>query len=318
MELLKRAKEDGDCLSAAAALHSSGVAGLLRVVDVAPENRRIGLLSYAVAKRIGAAADWAGKIDVTIALINEAPRPSVMPLFDEVLAELLDGAAAVKEIMGAAKDVSELLGVLLGLLGIDIKLPVPRTTATVGRLRLVLRSQQLPETEEILLRWIIKTIDGVGRLTSFGRDAEATVLTRLVGGVCESSGCRGGSGMAVALVKRARTVLGSEIENLTFEQAIAQLCERMPTQGAAVNFLIAVKGSPATTEAQGAVLLKKLVETFLRIRSLGELFGEVLSQPESDRLAKQLAIQLADGSLPTELSRQLLLRLETFLKQGRQ
>ncbi len=316
-DVLAQTKDTDACLPAFTALDTGGVPGLLRFLETVPDGKRSMMLTFALAKRLYSASAWAGKIDAVTTLFTDGAPPPAIQLVDEALAELLDGAAAVKEIMGAAADLSEVLGVLVGLLGIDLKLAAPRSASTLIRIRNILRIQRMPATEEIILRRVLKSVDGTARLTNFGRDAEATVLRRLVAGLCEPGGCRGGSTMAIALVKRARSVLGSDVEDLPFDAATNELCELLANKATVISFLIAVKGAPGVTEGQAAFLLKKLAEIFLQTRSLGDLFGDSLERTEKEHLVQQIAISLADSSLPVDLSRHLLLRLESFVKQGK-
>jgi hypothetical protein len=316
-DVLKQTNDFESFLPAATALDHGGITGLLQFIETAPESKRSILLTFALAKRLSTVTSWTQKIETIISLFGESISENGLHLLDEALAELLDGATAIKEIMGAATDLSEVLDVLVGLLGIDLRLAAPRTAAVVPRIRAISRTQQLPATEEIVLRRILKTLDGSMRLTNFGRDAEETVLRRLIIGLCDSVGCRGGGSMALALIKRARSVLGNGIEDLSFDEAVNEVCSLLPNKSSVISLIISLKGAPTITEGQSSFLLKKLAEIFLQTRNLSDLFGDTLEKSEKEQLVQQLAITLAASALPVDLSRNLLLRLESFVKQGK-
>jgi hypothetical protein len=201
------------------------------------------LIRGAFARLLRGHGDWNDKLRALIALGRGDPKAEATAYLDEMVAEILDGAEAVKEVLGGQPDAAAANRALIHL-STGSCLPPKNPISCVVELNDMLGRLEMPLTREVLLERVAREIGGTRRLTKEGHDAEREAFVGLVRELVVDDGIMGGPGMADAVVKRARMALSETDIDLTVERAIDRLLDIMPDRAVRIGFLLDLARSP--------------------------------------------------------------------------
>ena len=230
-----------------------GLKGLMKMVggSVADENReffvRVGLAAY-----LGGAGDWSGKLELLMEQVSASPGPDGLALLDEVIAEILDGAEAIKLVLGPQPDLGTALLCMVQLSKGSLKVRDPGSVC--GRLNAILSRTNLPLTRQILLERVHRQLAGIAPLSREGRGEDRAKFTTIVRALMEISGISGGSDMCDAVTERSRIVMVEEGGDMTPEQGLSITLNLLPTRAAQLGFLLELFGTPFEEKHHVAVL----------------------------------------------------------------
>ena len=191
----------------------------------------------ALAGKIAGSGSWDGKLLILIDLSTQSLKPESIRYIDEIAAEILDGAEAVKEVLGGQPDAAAANRVLILLCRGRVK-PPKNPRSCIVKLNDMMANLELPLTQKVLLERVEIEIGGTLPLTKEGKSVNRDAFVGLVRELVSEVGLLGGPGMSEALIKRARITLSSGDDNLTFEQAIDSLIDLMPNRAVRLGFLL--------------------------------------------------------------------------------
>ncbi len=220
------------------------------------------LIRGALAHHLGTAAGWAGKIEVALELLAVDANRAGVPFIDEALAEILDGAEAIKEILGRQPDLSSALHALSDLARGRHEAPKP-APEFLTPLNDALGRHRLTASRQVLLDRMRRELGGIKPLTQ-NPTGQGDAFVGLLRGLVVPLGLRGGTSMTAAVVQRARLVYQ---DHGTPEQATRRVADHIPVPLSRIGFLIGLAGSDLADKTRPAIedLLGKTIDRIVRL-----------------------------------------------------
>jgi hypothetical protein len=190
-----------------------GAGGLQALIDKvnaeAGTEERHPLILAGLAAHLGEQGDWSGKAEALIKLLDDGASVVAQAYVDEALAEILDGAAAVAELLGGVADAATAHRMLVQLC--QGRLPeVKNPLSCINELNQTMGRFELENARAALLSRVARGIGGVKPMTREGRDGDRQALVALIRNLEGYAGLMGGAQMAEALTLRAKMALGGD------------------------------------------------------------------------------------------------------------
>jgi len=249
----ERAKTFADAEKYSALLKAKGLDSL---IDGAgqweKEENREFVIRGAMASHITSCRDGDGKLQLLIGLSRDHPGPEAVAYLDEITAEILDGAAAVMEVLGGQPDAAAANRKLINL-SCGRCQPPKKPISCIVELNDMIARLDMPLTRQVLLERVENEIGGIRPLTREGKTVDREAFAVLVRELAEDDGLMGGPGMGAAVVGRARITLTKDESDLSAEQAIDHLLDLMPNRAVRLGFLLDLAAS-ALFEKEGDVI----------------------------------------------------------------
>ncbi|CCQ73307.1 cyclic nucleotide-binding domain-containing protein [Magnetospira sp. QH-2] len=255
------------------------------------------IIRTALAHSLGQAAGWSGKAEVMLDFLGPNVEKAAIPFIDEILAEILDGAEATKEILGHQEDLASALRTLSDLS--RGKYEVPKVSPEyVGRLNTALGKYRLTASRQVLLERMRRELGGIKRLTR-DEDRQDDAFITLLRGLIVPLGLRGGSGMAEAMVQRGRLVFQSSGQG-TPGGAVQRITDTIPIPLSKVGFLLSVASTGLREKAQ-PVIEQCLAKTLKGMGSLAMALPGAKLNPPLKAAIEELADRAARVDLDEDL-----------------
>ena len=312
-QLRDRVRELDDTDELQKAVSEKGLAALpVGNSDAAPTFEALscltGIMSYG--------GSWPGRVAEMLDLL-EMPGGSAAArgLADELIAEAVDGAEAISELMGGLRGPGEACTNLTALATGTGNLPKYANEAA-HRLHAMMAKTPLRATQNVLLERVARVLSGIKPLTESGSGGERRLFMALVPKLLDPAGTLGGGSTAEALTLRAKMALGGS-EELPMNEAIGQLQSLFPTRAVRLGYLLDLMGTP-TGEKYAAPIKTALVQLIGQLRSVRDLVPQGTSHDILLAVVEALRARLAMGSLPDELRGALAASLERLLAGGGQ
>lgn len=317
-QIKERARTLSDDETYPALLKAKGVNALIDVVTQREKQAdREFLIRGAFARLLREHGDWDAKLRALIELGRGNPKAEATAYLDEVVAEILDGAEATKELLGGQPDAAAANRVLIHL-STGSCIPPKNPISCIVELNHMLGRLEMPLTRQVLLDRVAREIGGIRHLTKEGHEAEREVFVGLVRELVVDDGIMGGPGMAEAVVKRARMALSETDIDLSVEKAIDRLLDIMPNRAVRVGFVLDLARS-ALGEKE-STLVAQYLNRLQRQLSLGSsLVPEGSDQETVARVIHGLKDRLAEWPVDADWHRNLGKSLDGLLarSQGR-
>lgn len=262
------------------------------------------LLGAGLARAIGRSADWNGKIERALDLAAKSPEPPAWRTADEIVAEILDGTAAVREFLGYQPDLGSALATLAAVA--TGRAEARRGEPPVkGRLNTLLREGRLPLTREILLERVVRGLGGITPLSSEGIGGEVRAFASIFNAVVEPTGLAGSSGMAAAITRRMRSLhRAPEGDDLPPGKAIDKVMMSLRTWAGRFGYLLDLHGSDFGKRypeaVQGAILV-----ILPGIQTADELLAAGSSSEDALEAARTLRTRIDGAGLPDDFARKV-------------
>lgn len=309
-----RARETAKPDAGLEALKNQGLNGLMAYVADQEPGEEASLHAGAVlAAHLRTSGDWLGKADLLLELLKDGAETPGRRLADEILAEILDGTEAVRDLLGGQADLSQALLMLAGLATGRAKVRDPDTVQ--GRLNTVMGQFMLPETRSILLARVAEGIGGIQPLTREDEAADRSAFKALFKTVTAYGGLWGGPAMSDAVTRRLRILFGGDDGDLSVEDAIIQIGTMLPAPVVQLGYLLDLSGSP-TGQAHPKVVLTALLKLVSGIGTFGDLLPEGSSPALYERAVQDLQPRLAASMLPDEAGQLVGAKMASFLVEA--
>jgi len=269
------------------------------------------MVQAALAFRLGEAGDGANKIDLMLDVIGKAADHPRLDLLDGIVAEILDGPAALKDLIGDWGDSGSALKAMVRLA--YGRFPVnKRTHPVLVRLNGRLGATPLPMTRQALLERVEVTLRGIGPLTREGREEERLAYMAVFRELFEAAGLGGGPGMAEAAVLRAKSVLGDGHEDLPSPVTLQQLLQTIPNQAVRLGFLMDLTGTDFFKKNDKLILglLMRLTE---ELKSAADIVPPGENKDRRTAVVAGLKERVSRLDLSDDLGKAFLASLEKLL-----
>ncbi len=296
-------------------LKEKGINALLtRMIGSHGEDKANYYIYQAFARCLRDGGDWNTKLEILSRLGKDDLTPEATSILDEVLAEILDGSAAVQELLGGQADLSSAIRMMIMVSQGRAKTPA-HVLSCMEAVNETLHRLDLPLTKQVLLERVAVHLSGVRKLTKEeDKESERNALTVIIREVTDISGILGGEVMCGAITKRARISLSNEDEDLTFPDAMSRIINLIPNRAARIGYLAELAQSPVAEEYR-ALVLSELTKITGQVMSLQDLTTDVSPPAIINEAVEGLKLRLSSGEIPEECRDKLQKILETILSK---
>lgn len=273
------------------------------------------VLNATLAAYLSEGRDWSFKTLLATELLQKDSSAEAVAFVDECLAEILDGAAALQEVIGSQKSLGLALATLADVGGGHFRVAGGRAAAApLGRLVAALAQHPLPLVRNALLERVIAGLKGVQPLTREGQQADGKAFAKIFVGVTGFGGFYGGPAMSEAVTRRIRMVMNSNGRDLSVEEGIAKILELCPTSAVRLGYLLDLSGSEFGT-ANKVVILKTLYNVLQEITSIRELAPSATNE-EFVKAVSEVNERLRAGLFPEDVTALIAKRLAKLAQTG--
>ena len=298
--ITERAEEAEDVDELKQLLTSKGLEALVkRVGDTADEGKREYLIHAALAAYIGNARDWERKLDLVLDQAESLTEDTAFVYLDEMIAEIFDGADALKELLGYQRDLADSLQTLVSVSGGTYKAKkragpiLKRVNATRGRF-------EMPCTSGVVMERVGRELSGIQPLSKEGGRTEEEAFRELLGDLVESRTIAEGAGaVSEAVTLRAKSVLAGEGMDESSEKAIDDVLALLPTQAARFGYLIDLGHTDFGAKNQ-SLLVSRLAAIVKNLKSATDLVYAGASDSDVIFAAASVRDRLLSTNLPEE------------------
>ena len=297
------------------ALQAGGLQALIDKVNAeAPADERHMLILAGLAVHMGEQGDWSGKIEGLVKLLDGQAGVVVQAYVDEALAEILDGTAAITELLGGVADAASAHRMLVQLC--QGRLPeVKNPLSCINELNKTMAAYELENARDAILGRVARGIGGVKPMTREGKEGERTALVTLIRNLEGYAGLLGGPQMAEALTLRAKMALGREDGDLSAEDAVASILAYLPSLPSRAGFVLDLSATDTGAKQQAAVV-RNLAQAMRGLTGIDALTGGGQDANMAKRVADVLKEKIAAAGLPDELKRTAAATLDKALANG--
>ncbi len=272
-------------------LKSKGLDALVKFAEASHNGDNVSYcIRHAIAQYLGDGGDWNSKIELLTALGRDGLSDTGLGFLDETLAELLDGASAVKEMLAGQPDAATANQVLIKLCQ-GRAIDQASSLSCIADVNDLMHRHDMTWTKKILLERVAAYVGGINRLTKEGPEQERKAYLLIVRELTEVSGMMGGSEVCGAITRRARIVFSKGGDNLAFPEAMTRVIDLLPHRAARIGYLVELAMSPFAQEFKTFVL-SALGKTAKQLTSLESLVAtgspQSLVQDAVDGLQKRL------------------------------
>jgi hypothetical protein len=201
--------------------------------------------NYMLAKFLAGGQGWDAKLDRILELKSQpgVPEP-VDRLLGEMIAEILDGASVIQDLLGTQPDLVSALNSLSDLAVGSLKVD-PVRQPTLDELNKAFAGSGMELAREILTLRIGREIGGRNALTRVGGDEDIKALAGIARRLVDSDGrFVGGPDMAEAIASRYSRKFDDLGARGASQQLARGMTEMFPTPGGRITFLCALLSAP--------------------------------------------------------------------------
>lgn len=312
-ELKEQAGDTALADELAGTLAAGGLDAVVSAADMSiGKSLRPMLVRFVLARHLSKAADWDAKFLCLARLGSQDLSERAVGFLDEALAELMDAASAVMELLGGQPD----LGTAnrnIALLAVG-RCPIPKNPLScLEDVNNLMGRQALPLARRMLYERLAAEIAGTRPLTREGRDKDRDMFVTLVRDLIELAGLEGGPAVADAMTRRARIVLSPGEDDLIVEDAVARVLDLLPHRAVRMGYLLDLVVSPLGQAHQNAIfgLLGRLVQ---QLSSVASFLPKGSSAELRDQTMASLQQRLTAEGLPSAWREGIAQALDGFSK----
>lgn len=288
--------------------------GLAALPMGAPNEAPSFAVMSCLAGILATGGDWQGRLSKLLDLLEgEGGSVAARALVDQLIAEVLDGAQAITEILGGLREGIEACSHLIALATGAGKLP-KFAKQSAHRLHALMGKMPLVATQHVLMERVARVLSSIKPLTQEGGDAERHAFTALIPTMLDPAGVLGGGPTAEALTLRSKMTLGNH-EDLTLNVAIERLMDLFPNRAVRLGYLLDLMPTPTGLKTNDTIrgFLARLIG---QLQSVRNLLPDGAPREGLTAAILGLRARLEMDTLPEEIRGALLLSLDRLLKGG--
>ncbi|MEK9723302.1 MAG: cyclic nucleotide-binding domain-containing protein [Rhodospirillaceae bacterium] len=178
----------------------------------------------------------------------------------------------------------------------------------------VLGRHPLALTRAMLYQRVAAEIGGTRPLTREGKAKDRDMFVTLLRDLMELAGLEGGPEIAEAVTRRARIVLSTDAEDLSFDAAVARVMDLLPHRSVRMGYLLDLVVSPLGQDNQSAVfaMLGRLVQ---QLTSITAFLPRGTTPEMRDRVMASLKRRLTAEGLPSAWREGIAQALDGFARR---
>ena len=270
-EIAERARDKGDEDKYTALLKEKGLEQLIKgITREAGDADALFMIRSVLAKYLGNAADWEQKLLLMVEEAETDPEDQAMAYLDEIIAEVFDGSQALREVLGYQRNLGDALGTLSAL-SVGQYEKKRKSVAVLERLSAIRSRRPLPLSRIVMLERIESELAGINPLTGDGKEADQKAFKKLVGQLVDHYALVGKDNqVSEAATSRAKSLFVKEGSYESWEKAIDDMLDLLPTKAAKFTYLIDLCETGVGAEKQ-AHIIEKLELIVQSLRSVNDL-----------------------------------------------
>ena len=317
-QFTERARDTEDTGKYLAILKNKGLAAALDGIRQAFAPRiRVFFTGAVLAAYVGQSREWKNKLLLVIELLDKKTDAEALAHIDEICAEIVDGAEAVKDLLGPQPDLISALRVIAQLSAGRYRSGKPDATL-LDRFNAVMARHRMPATQGVLLERVERAVSGTQPLTRESDETDKTAFTSLLENLIDFGGLVGGGRVSEAVTRRARMVLKTGDDDLSPEEGIASILKLLPNRAVKIGYLLDLSQSEFGAKHRMDVL-KSLLAIVEKISSMTGLLPEGSSRQDFVRAVNDLRQRLGSGALGEEVGALISKKLDRLIgDKGRQ
>lgn len=314
-QLMKNAQQMMSREDLSETIRAGGLQALIDKVNAeSPTEDRHQMILAGLAAFMGEQGDWSAKIEGLIQQLGDGASVVAQAYVDEALAEILDGAAAVSELLGGAPDAATAHRMLVQLC--QGRLPeVKNPLSCINEFNTTMGKYQLENARKVLLDRVARGIGGVKPMTREGKEGDRTALVALIRNLEDHAGLMGGAQMAEAITLRAKMALGGPDGDLTAEQAVGKILGNLPSLPSRAGFVLDLAATETGTKQQ-PVVIRNLAQAMRGLTDVSALTGGGDDAAMAKRVAASLTEKVEASNLPPDLKKTASATLAKALGNG--
>jgi len=307
-KVLTRARKSDDLIAYADFLERNDLDRAIALIEDEVGEKQVLRTIYGMLANHLEGGGWREKFKRAIALAETSQDQRALDFADELIAEILDGAAAIEELFGGFATPVEAWKTYMSIVSGRFTKAPGYMSPDIVRLNELFNRHALDATRQVLLRRISKGLGSTQALSKDGREKDRSDFVGLLRGLVEPTGLSGGPQMAEAMILRAKTLLGEDGTDLPIDTAIRQALYLMPSQAVRLGVLLDLTSSDLGQKYDGAIR-QQLLHLLDALRSIYDLFPQDVQEDERlqgiDALRERLGMSVLGDDLKTSLSASL-------------
>ncbi len=297
-------------------LKEKGLGALLKWANTRGDADDAYILSrHALSRLLNEGGDWNSKLLLLVELGGGNLDPAAVDCLDEVMAEVLDGANAVVELLGGQADAAMANRALILLCAGRCPAP-PRPISCIVEFNSLMGRFNFPQTRKVLYDRVASYLSGTRNLTREGKEKDREAFVGLVRELVDVAGLKGGPRMCAGLTLRARLVLSSGDQDLTFPEAMNRITDMLPSRGARIGYLLELfqsdVGSPNSN-----VILSAMARIVGQLKTLASLVPAGSSEDKISKSIEGLKAKVVSEGLPEAWRNTLKKTFDTLMSKPR-
>lgn len=307
-KVLARARKSDDLATYAEFLERNNLDSAIALIerDVGP--KQVERTIYGMLANHIEGGGWRDKFKRAIVLAETSVDARSVALADELVAEILDGMAAIEELFGGFSTPVDAWKTYVAIISGRFTKAPGYMSPDIVRLNELFNLHPMTATRQVLLRRVSKGLGSTQAFSKDGREKDRSDFVGLLRGLVEPTGLSGGPSMAEAMILRAKTLLGEDGYDLPIDTAIRQALYLMPSQAVRLGVLLDLT-STDLGEKHEVAIRQQLLHLLDALRSIYDLFPEDVHEDERthgiDALRERLGMSILGEDIKTSLSASL-------------
>jgi len=267
-----------------------------------------------LAVALASASDWSGKLTVLLDIADKDLDEDAVRMFDEVVAEICDGAGAVTQLLGHRENRAAAFLTLIALVQ-GQRIAKIAADSLPDRLNRLSAGGGLPLTSSVLLGRVARGPRDASPLARDGQDADRQALTNVIRSLASPAGLAGGPDMAEAVTLRVQTTFGSD-HDLGVDKAVERILIVLPSQAAGTGYLVSLLQS-TLGRANSKTVLAPLRETLRGLTSMSSLMPPGTPPDVLQHAAEMLRGHVITADIPETIRDGIVATLANLAKPER-
>ena len=293
----ERAKDAANAQKYYLMLNEKGIQAVFdAVVENVDKKDRDFMIRAALATHIGDAKGWDRKFELMVLQAEAHPGLEAMAYVDEVMAEIFDGAEAVKELLGYQRTLGEALQTLIAV-GSGRYEPQKRAGPFLERLNKIMPRYDMTATRGVMLERLQREVAGVKPLSKEGELSEQDAFSVLIQNLIEHKVIADGGTISEAATLRAKMVFSNDGLNESSEIAIDSMLKMLPSKAIKVQYLLDLVGSDFGEKNQNHII-EQLARIVRSLKSVSALVESGAGREEVIEATARIRDRLLSTKLP--------------------
>lgn len=285
-----------------------------KVDEVARPDEQAVMLMTSLTLFLAGGQSWDAKLEKILDLLKPGLPENLTGILDEILAEVLDGATVVQDLLGAQPGLGAALVAIVRLASGKMAETGRPPFGLLGRIDSLFAKSVMPACREILYDRVRRQLATGRRLAPEGED-EAGAFAQLVVALHDGSGSfPEGLPMLDALMDRAGRVYAEPDMPPEPKRTLDSMVRIIAETRARIRFLINLSVT-AFGNKNLDVLVNRLGSAVLGLKSLEEFTFPRGSQAKRLSDGSQIVKEIQDSALPPPIKKRLIDKIDDLLAE---